>query len=334
MTTEDTTQTLLHMTAPLRDAFDISYHDVGPNEAAPRVALVAGIHGNELNGVFVLARLSAYLRGVAAGVHEGQTLRRRVVIIPAVNVLGINTQSRVWPFDKTDINRMFPGYSAGETTQRIAGAVLDLTGQAHYRVDIHSSNTDFEELPQVRLYEPTEDERDTASRFGLPAIIERRMDKVFTSTIGHAWRQCDGENFVLQIGSAGTVQPAHCERLFRGLVAFLVRCDILSGVELATDDEVTHYFGVRQTCPLIAESAGMFVTKCEVGHWLQAGTVIGQIYDGFDGELREEVRTPVAGLLTGIRRQPLLYQGNLIARVQTRFDMDAPVEMELQGLGQ
>lgn len=322
------------MTAPLRDAFDIPYHDVGPREAAPRVALVAGIHGNELNGVFVLARLASYLRGVAQGVHEGQTLRRRVVIVPAVNVLGINTQMRVWPFDKTDINRMFPGYSGGETTQRIAGAVLELTGPAHYRIDIHSSNVDFEELPQVRLYEPSEAERRAAMLFGLPAVIERRMDKVFTSTIGHAWRQYEGESFVIQVGSAGTLQPGHCERLFRGLVAFLARAEVLTGVELALDDETTHYFGLRQTCPLIAERAGMFVTRCDVGHWLQAGAVIGQIYDGFDGDLREEVRTPVAGMLTGIRRQPLLYQGNLIARVQTRNEMEAPAEMELQGLGQ
>jgi predicted deacylase len=321
------------MTAPLRDDFDIAYHDIGPSEPTPRVALVAGIHGNELNGVFVLARLAAYLRGVAQAQHAGQTLRRRVVIVPAVNVLGINTQTRVWPFDKTDINRMFPGYSGGETTQRIAGAVLELTAPARYRVDIHSSNIDFEELPQVRLYEPTADERQTALRFGLPAVIERRMDKVFTSTIGHAWRQCQGENFVVQVGRAGTLQPGHCERLFLGLVAFLVRADILTGVELALEEEA-HYFGIRQSCPLIAERAGMFVSKVEVGHWLQAGAVIGQIYDGFDGELREEVRAPVAGMLTGIRRQPLLYQGNLIARLQTKGEMDAPVEMELQGLGQ
>jgi predicted deacylase len=157
---------------------------------------------------------------------------------------------------------------------------------------------------------------------------------VFGTTMGHAWHQCEGETFVLQAGRAGTLQPDHCERLFRGLVAFLSRSDILAGVELASDDDVTHHFGIRQSCALIAESAGTFVTKAEVGTWLQAGAVVGQIFDSFDGELREEVRTPVAGLLTGIRRQPLLYQGNLIARVQTKFEMDAPGEIALQGLAQ
>ena len=45
------------------------------------------------------------------------------------------------------INRMFPGYDAGETTQCIAHAVLEVTRPAHYRIDLHSASLDFEELP-------------------------------------------------------------------------------------------------------------------------------------------------------------------------------------------
>ena len=44
--------------------------------------------------------------------------------------------------------------------------------------------------------------------------------------------------------------------------------------------------------------------------------------DAFGGDRRAEIRAPMSGLLSGIRRQPLLYEGDLIARLQTR----APVE--------
>ena len=154
-----TQRILLHMTAPLREDFDILYHDIGEEFGPPRIALVAGLHGNELNGVFVLSRLAAFLQEVAAGQQAGLQLRQRAIIIPAVNILGLNTLSRHWPFDHTDINRMFPGYDAGETTQRIAHAVLEVTRLAHYRVDLHSASLDFEEVPHVRLYDPSEDER-------------------------------------------------------------------------------------------------------------------------------------------------------------------------------
>jgi predicted deacylase len=84
-----------------------------------------------------------------------------------------------------------------------------------------------------------------------------------------------------------------------------------------------HYFGSGQTSCLIAETAGLFISHLEVGRWLQAGDLIGHIYDGFDGQLRAEVKTPVSGLLSGSRRQPLLFEGDLIASLQTRHPVAA-----------
>ena len=325
---------VVRMTAPLREDFEIPYHDLGDPARPPKLAVVAGIHGDELNGIFVLSRLANFLQRVHAGAVTGLTLTERVIVVPAVNILGVNIGSRRWPFDGTDINRMFPGYDAGETTQRIAHAVMELTRPAHYRIDIHSSNSHFEECPQVRLYEPAEAERATARLFGLPAVIELRMNKVFTSTIGHAWRTCGGENFVLQGGQATVLDAAHCERLFRAVVAFLYRTEILRGGELAAEDDEVHHFRIGQTVPLISVHAGFFVSRLAVGRWVQAGDVIGKVFDGFDGEERHAVRSPVSGLLSGIRRQALLFEGDLIARIQSRQSVGEGVDTYLHGQGQ
>ena len=96
---------------------------------------------------------------------------------------------------------------------------------------------------------------------------------------------------------------------------------MLYGVRLAESDEDVHYFGPRQAFPLISEHAGWFVSRLEVGHWLQAGDLVGYVYDGFTGELRAEAKTPVAGLLSGIRRQPLLCEGDLLARILTAHEV-------------
>ena len=52
------TQTFLRMTAQLREDFSIPYHDFGPANAGLNLAVVGGLHGNELNGIFVLSRLA------------------------------------------------------------------------------------------------------------------------------------------------------------------------------------------------------------------------------------------------------------------------------------
>jgi predicted deacylase len=315
------TTRLLHMTAPVRTPFEVPYHDIGDPAAPLRLALVAGVHGNELNGIYVLSHLARFLGAVARGERPPIRLAGRVVVVPAVNVLGVNLRRRTWPFDGTDINRMFPGYDVGETTQRIAHAVLETTKAAALRIDVHSSNLEFEELPQVRLYDPSEAERRTARLFGLPAVVERPTSTMFSATLGHAWRTLGGESFVLQAGRAGDLQLEHADRLFGAIVRFCTRVGILTGTRLADEDDEVWHFGPRQTLPLVSEHAGLFVSKVKVGAWLRAGDHIGFVYDAFDATLRAEVKAPRAGLLSGLRRQPLLCEGDLVARIETREEL-------------
>ena len=302
---------LLRLPSALGD-LEIPYHVLGAPGRSPRVALVAGLQGDELNGVFVLARLAAYLRAVEAGEQRGR-LKAPLLVVPCVNVAGVHAGRHCWPLDNTDINGMFPGNATGETTQRIAQAVLELTRDAYYRVDIHGSGPHLEELPQVWLFDPHDEERSTACQFGL-AVAEQRADGGYAGSLYSAWRPWPGECFVLQAGLAGALQLPHCERLFRALVAFLQRTEILEGVELSEDEDL-HYFGAAQLVSVTADQAGWFVSHLDVGRWLLAGEVIGQMYDGFAGSVLAEVRSPVSGLVAAIRRQPLTFEGEPLARI-------------------
>lgn len=309
---------LLLMTAPVRSGFDIPMHEIGPAAPYPAAAFVGGLHGDEINGTFILSRLADFLSGVEAGRFPDLKLTRRVLIIPAVNVLGINVRSRSWPFDKTDINRMFPGSTIGETTQRIACAVLDATKHADYRIDIHSAGTEFEELPQIRLYDPTAEERKSAALFMLPAVMERSLGPVFTTTLLNAWKVWPGQSFLLRVGQAGTVQLGHCQQVFKGLVNFLGSTGILEGVRLAEGDEEVCFFPRENGHRVYASRAGTFVSDRQVGRWVRADQEIGYIYDSFAGNVIEKVVAPAAGLITGIRRHPLLFEGDLLVRINCR----------------
>lgn len=309
---------LLCMTAPVREGFEIPCHEIGPKSTHPAVALVAGLHGDEINGVFILSRLADFLNSVEAGKYPELKLVQRVLIIPAVNVLGVNLRTRTWPFDKTDLNRMFPGSTIGETTQRIAHALLEATKRADYRIDIHTASSDFEDVPQVRLHGPSDAERATALLFGLPAVMERSLSPVFTTTLLHSWKVWAGQSFALRVGQAGTVQLDHCQRVFRAMVAFLGRIGVLEGVRIAAEDEEICCFDKSSAFRVYAEKAGTFVSDRPVGRWVRAGQEIGYVYDSFSGNIIEKVVSPVAGLLTGIRRHPLLFEGDLILRVNRK----------------
>jgi predicted deacylase len=195
---------------------------------------------------------------------------------------------------------------------------MAITQMAYYRVNVCAANSDIEEMPQVVLYAPNDDERASACLFGLPAVIEQSADSDEAGELVRAWRPYRGENFVIHAGQSGNLQTRHCEILFRALVAFLNRTGIIEGLQLAEgESEDLHYFGRRQVCDVRAAQSGIFASRLEVGRWVRAGEELGQIHDGFTGNIRVRVMAPVAGLLAGLRRQPLLCGGDLVARILT-----------------
>ena len=296
----------LKRTMPLAEGVLLPHYDFGPPGRAPRLALVANLNGDDLNGLFVLSRLAAFLQNIEAGQPGELHLRERVVIVPALDPLNTARPSR--------------NLRAG-SGRRVGGPAADpvatLIGSAYYRVDIHQAAADIEEMPQVRLYAPSDDERASACLFGLPAVIERPAEDEAAATLARDWRVRGGERFVIYAGQAGALHTGHCETLFRALAAFMDRTGLISGLRLATDDEDLRYFGLQQIVTLSAEQSGLFASEQEVGRWVRAGEALGQIYDSLTGGLQTPVLAPAAGLLASLRRQPLLQPGDLVARVLT-----------------
>lgn len=289
------------------DGVLLPYYDLGPTGRAPRLVLVANLNGDDLNSMFVLSRLAAFLQSIESGQPGDLRLRERVVIIPTNNPKR-SDQLRTRP--KVGARRPHPGQSAAE-------ALAALTRTAYYRVDIYPAAADIEEMPQVRLYAPSDDERASACLFGLPAVIERPAEDDAASTLARDWRARGGERFVIHAGQAGALQTSHCETLFRALAAFMDRTGLISGLRLATEDEDLRYFGLQQVVTVTAEQSGLFASEQEVGRWVRAGEVLGQVYDSLTGGIQARVLAPAAGLLASLRRQPLLQPGNLVARILT-----------------
>lgn len=282
-------------------------YDVGPQKPAPRLALVADLHGNELNGMFVLSRLAAFLRSIDLNEQPGLRLRERVVLVPTANILQASDAGAAR--QRVGIGR-YRSMGAAATE-----ALVAVTRTAYYRVDINQASLDVEEMPQVRLYAPSDDERATACLFGLPAVIERPMEPGAASDLACAWRRQGGENFSIHAGQAGRVQTRHCETLFKALVSFLDRTGIVSGLSPTDEEEELRYFDLRQIFVVLAKQSGIFSSRLEVGRWVREGEVLGLIHDGLTGNTRAQVLAPVTGLLASLRQQPLLCKGELLARI-------------------
>jgi predicted deacylase len=265
-------------------------HDLGPQGGRPHVTLAnAGVEN--INARFVLARLAAWLAALEVGdpLVPG-AIRRRILVIPA------------------------------QAPETLGADLCALARSAWHHVEIVTGETGMDALPQVHLpHPPSDDERATACLFGLPSVIEpATASAALSPPWTRSWQGVPGERFVIQLGHGDDLQPMLCERLFRALVAFLMRVDAVSGITLADEEEDLHYFDASQVFRLTNRAPGLFVFRQAPGHWLQAGDLLGYVYDERDGSLLEEVRSPVAGLLASLRRRPLVDEGAVLAVIHRR----------------
>jgi predicted deacylase len=102
----------------------------------PKVAVLAGVHGNELEGLYVCHRLAAWLEDLASSHPEA--FLGQVELVPAMNPLGLDTLQRLVPVYETDLNRS-RGTSSPASRPEKADRTRSTHNSCHHR--LHESST-------------------------------------------------------------------------------------------------------------------------------------------------------------------------------------------------
>jgi hypothetical protein len=281
----------------------------------PRVAVIAGIHGDELEGLFVCHRLAAWLEGLAE--THPHALRGRVDLVPALNPLGIDTLERFVPVFDADLNRNFPGDAEGLLPQRIAAGAMAALAGAALVIDIHASNIFLREIPQVRINQAfAETLVPLAQGMNLDLIWLHGAVTVLEATIAHSLNSTGTPCLVVEMGVGMRITPAFTEQLLVGIVNVWRGLGVLAAdlalppvthSPLVADDTNVHY--------LNAATSGLFVP--DIDHWMAVrhGETLGRIVSPLHGGTLAAVTSPVDGILFTLREYPAVYEGSLMARI-------------------
>ena len=155
------------------------------------------MRGNEYQQLYICSQLVKRLGEME---EQGRlTPGKQIMVIPCVNPYSMNVQKRFWSIDNTDINRMFPGYSLGETTQRIAAGVFEAVQDFPLGVQFSSFYMPGAFVPHVRMMKTGYEDPELACQFGLPYVILQVLPKL---------RQLAEEEAARQAEAAAQAQPA------------------------------------------------------------------------------------------------------------------------------
>ena len=305
-------ENILSLDLPYRDQLSLR-RTVFSGGTGPRMAIVSGIHGDEIEGLYVCHRMARWLS------EHPKALRGQIELYPAANPMGLATLQRVVPIFESDLNRNFPGHPEGLVPQRMADALMQNTKGAALVIDIHASNIFLREIPQVRISKQFSKELiPIARRMNLDVIWVHGSMTVMESTLAHSLNDEGTPCLVVEMGVGMRITPVFAEQVMTGILHAAQSLGVLSkDAELPllthepvlANDSNVHY--------LNAQTSGLFVP--EVDHWrdVHRHQVLGSIVSAFDEKELSRVTSPVSGRLFTLREYPLVYEGSLMARIMS-----------------
>jgi predicted deacylase len=286
-------------TLPSGTVIDIPVHVFRAPTDGPVLLLMAGMHGDEVNGIEIVRRL--------VGQKLLKPQRGTVIAIPVLNIYGFLNFSREVP-DGKDVNRSFPGSASGSLASRVAYTfVKEILPWIDYGLDFHTGGASRTNFPQVRCVLNDPENEKIASAFGAPFVVDSALlanslrkeaakhgKKIVVYESGESLRF---DEKGIQIANDGALR----------VMNFLK-------IQPAILPEPQPAIICRKTNWIRAHQAGLFHSRVHPGEFINKDQIIGSIADPY-GEKTIFVKSPYSGFIIGLNHMPVVNEGDALAHI-------------------
>ncbi len=302
-------EVIYEIKALYRDDYRVTGYRFGSGK--PSVCIVGSLRGNEFQQIYVCSQIIRRLQKLeAAGrLREG----KEILVIPCGNPYSVNTKKRFWTVDNTDINRMFPGYALGETTQRIAGGIFEKVKHYDYGIQFASFYMPGNFVPQVRMMKTGAENIELAKRFGLPYVVLHNPRPFDTATLNYNWQIWETDGFSIYTTSTSAVDKVSAKQAVDAVLNFLSKQDIIQyqGYEgyISRVVESENFIDVR------AEHAGFLEQYAAAGEKVEKGQKLAEICSPYTAEILQTVSAPVSGIVAFVHNETMAYQNTAVYKL-------------------
>ncbi len=264
-------------------------------EAGPTVVALAGVHGDEYEGMVAIPEIFRRL--------DPQAMRGTFIAVPVCNLPAYLAATRASPIDGLNMARVFPGDPHGTLTQRIAYWLGErIMAHADLIIDLHSAGIAYSLPMLVGYYRPDnvigQRTREIAMQFGADVVWAHPEMAPGRTLSFAAERGIPG--IYTEAPGAGRVRHEDFDTFVRGVLNCLKVMDMLEGPpeaklpthRLVGSGDLDHI--------ILANHGGLFFSHVRLLDDVRAGDVLGEVRD-ITGRTLEEVRATVAGVVITMR---------------------------------
>jgi predicted deacylase len=274
--------------------------------AGPVLCLAAGVHGDEINGVEIVRRLSHAV--------DPTRLSGTVIGVPIVNVFGYSRGSRYLP-DRRDLNRSFPGSRQGSIASRIAhGFFQDIVRHCDVLVDFHTGSFDRANLPQVRADLTNPEVLEFTRGFGATVVLHspgnKGMLRVAATAVGIP-------AVTFEAGAPTRLEPAEIAQAVAAIERLMIKLEMREDPEASAPpaDVAAVALEAPEPPPIFldsrwvrANSGGLLISEVSLGQHVLAGQKLGRVIDPVSNVERFIV-APVPGRVIGMSQNQAVLPG-------------------------
>lgn len=302
---------IFKMKSAYRDDFKIEGYRFGNGDDT--VCIVGTMRGDEVQQQYICSQIVRQLQQIEAEgcICDGKS----ILVIPSCNPFSMNVGRRFWAMDGTDINRMFPGYDQGETTQRIAAAIFNHIQGFKYGLQLASYYVPGQFVPHVRMLRTGYEDIESAKLFGMPYVTIRKPLPFDTTLLNYNWQIWNCSAFSVYAGQTDSIDTEGSQYAVDAVMRFLSGTQTIDQ-DLATPGFQSIVLDEEMLATISASHAGIYVREHKAGDSIKAGDVLARILHPYDGRVLEEVRSQHDGIIFFSHHKPMVLQNALLYKIR------------------
>lgn len=287
------------------------------NNPRKSLAIVAGLQGDSLNGVWVAAKLSRFMREIEDGRETDYQLTGTVQIFPVVNIRAFESASPAWSFDNLNMDMAFPGNESGDLNEKISAALLGHTSGSTYGLVLQTGEEHYEDYPHLKLFASSRKKRRLAGFFNL--AIARTVQNIPPRNLHLAshWEDNNVQAFIISAGRAKSVDHKICDLMFGGILNFMLEAGLLTHGAIKSGKSDIRFYGPENELVILSPASGLFKAEVDVGSEVKKGQALGHLLDIYSGETVGQAVAPESGQLVSLLRHPVAHKQAPLAVILT-----------------
>lgn len=293
---------LYEMKSLYREPLQIKGYRFGKGKKS--VCIMGSLRGNEVQQLYICSKIVHTLKKLE---EQGELVEGyEILVVPCPNAHSMNIGKRFWAIDHTDINRMFPGYDLGETTQRIAAGIFEAVKDFEYGIQFVSFYMPGHFLPHVRMMQTGYEDVGLVNDFELKYAIIRKPKPYDTTTLNYNWQIWNTQAFSIYTNKTDTIDESTADEAVHSVLRFLKAREIISCKPRRGFVTTTLY--EEQMLSIKTTKAGIYKYLKKPGEEVYEGEILAHIIDPYVGKIIGQVRAPKRGVVFFVYANSLIME--------------------------